>query len=670
MSLLSSSEASEKIPLNFEADKLDYYDEKEIIEGRGNVELSYKGINLKADYVWFDLKTHDLLAKGNVVLSEKSQEFHAEELKYNLKDELMEARKITSFQKPWYMKGKKLKKVSPDEYLLEGGEFTTCNLSPPHYRFTAKRIKVYPEIRLWAYNTFFYAGEIPLMYLPVYRRSLKDVPSGFVMQPGYSSERGAFILSHYNWYLSEKFNGRWYLDFFNKAGWGKGFDVHFASGTGSGYLYGYHIDERESPTEEPPRERWKLHFRHHQKITEDIREITRLDKLSDENFRRDYLNDEVLKFLSRSELEKHRPEGSLSITMNKPGYTSSIYVRKRVNSFLEVTENLPRISFDLVERGIPATSLYYDFDTDFTYLHVSPAGEEVMQMKVCPQLSHKTSLGWLRAKPTIGADGFWYGENELGEKNIFQGTYEANCALTLANGIWKIFDTPGWKKIKKVRHLTLPIVTYCYTPEPTIEKEHIYNFCDCIGNEEELIKVELRNSIEGKTESGEKFRMVDLNLRSFYDRLDEGEEWQNVYADLRINSMRNISWWTLANYNPHTEKFESLDSDFKIVKEKWRTSIGTRFYEPGGEKNTFDLTGKIAGNLGTKWKIDLQGRYDLNGENFKVRRVTLHRDLHCWTAQLFWQSERKDEEEETRIFLAFKIKGVGAEIKTPFIDTF
>ena len=164
--------------------------------------------------------------------------------------------------------------------------------------------------------------------------------------------------------------------------------------------------------------------------------------------------------------------------------------------------------------------------------------------------------------------------------------------------------------------------------------------------------------------------MVDLNLGTSYDRLDEDEPWENIYADLRTDSMRNISWQTLASYNPYIEKLEAVASDFEIEKEKWRTSIGTRLYEPGGEKHTFDLTGEIGANLGTKWKIDLQGRYDLNGENFKVRRVTLHRDLHCWEAQLFWQSEIKDEEKETRIFLAFKLKGIGTEIKTPFIDTF
>lgn len=671
LSLSSLSKAAEKIPVNLEADRLDYYDEKGIIEGWGNARLSYKEINLKADHISFDFKSHVFVAEGNVTLYEKSQEFYVEEITYNMRDEVMVVRNVTTSQEPWYVKGEKLTRVSPDEYLLEGGEFTTCDRTPPHYRLRAKRIKVYPGVRLWAYNTFFSVWKIPFMYLPVYRRSLKDVPSGYIVQPGYSSERGASLLSHYNWYLSEKFNGRWYLDFFDKAGWGKGFDVNFAPGAGSAYLYGYHIDERESPTEEEEaRERWKLHFRHSQEITEDIRQITRIDMFSDEGFNTDYLYDEILRFVSRSYLEDQEPEASLSITINKPAYSSSIYVRKRVNSFTEVTENLPRVSFDLVERRVPSTSLYYAFDTDFTYLHVSPTGEEVMQTEVHPQLSHQTSLGYLRAKPTVAADGFWYSENQLGEKNIFQGNYRAECPLTLVNGVWKIFDTPRWGGINKVRHLILPTVTYYYSPEPTEEREDIYDFGNTIGGDEDLIKMELRNTIEAQTAPGETFEMVDLNVYTYYNRLNEGEEWANIYADLRTSSMRGISWETLASYNPYIQKFESLDTELNIEKGKWQTSIGTRFYEPGGEKNTFDLTGKLTANVGTKWKIDLEGLYDLNEEDFKARRVTLYRDLHCWEAQIFWQSAKSGEEEETRIFIAFKIKGVGAQIKTPFADAF
>ena len=666
--------ADEEPPVNFEADRLDYYHEKGIIEGRGNVRVSYKEMELKADYIWFDRNSQALFAKGNVSFREKGEkggEICAKELKYNLGEELGEALEACSFQKPWYVKARQFTKITPNEYLLRDGSFTTCDLASPHYRFTAKRIKVYPGDRLVAYHAVFYAGKIPLMYLPFYRRSLKDVPSGFIVRPGYSSKKGAYVLSHYNWYLSEKLNGRWYLDYFDRRGWGEGFDVNFVSGVqypGSGYLYGYYIDERESPREgEQAEERWKLHFRHWQRITANTTTITRIDKLSDAYFNGDYLDGEVLRFLSRSELESHRPEGSFSITAKKSRYTSSLYVRKRVNNFLNVTESLPRVSFDLVESVIPGSSFYYDFGSEVNYLHVSPAGEDVVQVKVHPQVSHQTRLGWLRAKPAVRFDGYWYGENELGEKNLFQETYQAILATTMANGIWKVYNTDRWRVIKKVRHLISPRLTYYYMPEPDEERENVYSFCDVIGSEQSLIKVELSNSLEGKSASGKKFNMVSLDLNSFYNRLEENEPWSNIFADLKTDSIGNISWRTRASFNPYLEKFEAVGSDLTVKRDKWNFSTGARFYEPGGEKHTFDIVGGITGNLGRKWRVALYGRYDMNVEDFNVRRITLCRDLHCWEAQIFFQKEGSGEEEETSVFLAFKIKGVsGTALKTGF----
>ena len=678
--------AEEEAPLIFNADTLEYHDEEGVVEGMGNVHLVHKGMELKADYVRLDLNSKEFLARGNVVFLEKSQEILAGEMKYNLREETGTAGDVRTFNKPWYIRAGKFEKAGPDGYLLEDGIFTTCDLSPPHYRFTAKRIEIYPGDHLTAYHTVFRAGRIPLMYLPVCRRSLQDVPSGLIVRPGYSSEKGAFVLSHYNWYLSDKFNGRWYLDFFDKRGLGKGLDVNLAYGVehpGSMYLYAYHIDERESPGEDrPAEERWKLHFRHRQKITKTTTGIARVDKLSDADFNDDYLDEEVLHFLSRSELEKHKLEGSLSITTNKPGYTSSIYLRKRINSFQEVTESLPRISLNLVERAVPGTSFYYDFDAKFAYLcreiaveeTEAPAdgdqtdGEEaatttekkrIAQFDLHPELSHQTRIGWLRAKPTIGADGFLYSEDESGEENLFQGSYKFYLPLTMANGIWRIFDTGNWQEIVKVRHTVLPKLTFYYSPDPGEERENIYGFCDRIGDEEKRVKVELLNGVEGKDTSGRTHKLLAFDLYSFYDFQEEDRPWSDVVADLRVSSLRNISWRTLARFDPYIERFESLDTDLRVERDKWKFEAGTRFYEPGGEKHTFDILGKIEMPLGRKWIVDLQSRYDINREDFKVRRVTLYRDLHCWEAQLFWQSEWNGEENDTRVFVAFRIKGAG-----------
>ncbi len=676
--------AQEEPPLIFNADTLEYHDEKGVVEGLGNVHLVYRETDLKADYVRFDLNSKEFSAKGNVVFLEKSQEILAEEMKYNLGGETGTARGVRIFNKPWYIRAEKFEKTGPDKYLLEDGAFTTCDLSPPHYRFTAKRIDVYPGDHLTAYHTVFRAGRIPLIYLPVWRRSLQDDPSGLIVRPGYSSEKGAFVLSHYNWYLSEKLNGRWYLDFFDERGWGKGFDVNLAYGVehpGWMYLYAYHIDERESPGDDTPaEERWKLHFRHRQKITETTTGIARVDKLSDADFNDDYLDEEILHFLSRSELEKHRLEGSLSITTNKPGYTSSIYVRKRINSFQEVTESLPCISLNLVERALPGTSFYYDFDAKFAYLRreitventETPAdgdrveGEEagaatekkrIAQFDLHPELSYQARIGWLRAKPTVGVDGFFYSEDKLGEENLFQGSYEYYLPLTMAHGIWRIFDTGNRQEIKKVRHTVLPKLTFYYRPDPGEERENVYGFCDRVGDEEKRVKVELLNGVEGKDTLGITHKLLAFDLYSVYDFQEEDRPWSDIAADLRVSSLSNISWRTLMHFDPYVEKFESLDTDLTVERDEWKLEAGTRFYEPEGEKHTFDVLGRIETPLGRKWKINLQGRYDINREDFKVRRVTLYRDLHCWEAQLFWQSEWNGEEDDTRVFVAFRIKG-------------
>ena len=120
---LPSSKASEEIPVDFEADRLDYYEEQGIIEGWGNVHLHHKGTNLKADYVRFNLNSRELFARGNVILYEKTKEVLAEELAYNISDGTATAQKVKCFEKPWHIKAEKLTRISPEEYVVERGEF-------------------------------------------------------------------------------------------------------------------------------------------------------------------------------------------------------------------------------------------------------------------------------------------------------------------------------------------------------------------------------------------------------------------------------------------------------------------------------------------------------------------------------------------------------------------
>ncbi len=657
------------IPVHFESERLYYYEEEGIIEGRGNVRVSREQVSLEADWVRFNLETGDMLAEGDVVFRERDEELFASRLEYNFFEERAYALEAETFHEPWFLKAGEFEQVSPERHVLRSATGTTCLNPAPHYRFSARRVEVEPGEVLRSYHNVFFLGRVPVFYLPYFRRTLRDEKSGLELRPGYSSSRGMFGLAYYHWRLSEGLTGRWYLDYYNRLGWGKGFDAELAYDgemPGRGYLYMYHIDEKQAPAaEREPRERWKMHLRHSQQWSGDMRSILRIDRISDPDYNRDYLTDETLRFLDRSALERHRPEGSFSLAARSPAYSAELYFRKRVNDFTTVVENVPRVSFNLAERNIGDTGLFYNFDTGFANLSVSPSGENgsALQWRGRPAISHQTRFWWLRMNPSVSAEGFWYDRNVEGEENIFQGSYEFNLPVRTAHGIWRTFETPGWNRVEMARHQVLPGLRYSYRPDPPAGRDDLFPFTERVGDERSSVRAELRNILEGRLADGGTFRFLDLDLYSDYDMLADREPWSNITADLRVHSMRDIHLRTRAGYNPYIGRFESASTDVMFSRAGWRYDAGFRIYEPGGEKHTFDLIARIRGDIGANWNLDVEGRYDVNEDRLKTVRAGVIRDLHCWEMQVFWQQERHD----TRISLAFRIKGVpGVSLESPY----
>ncbi len=260
-------------------------------------------------------------------------------------------------------------------------------------------------------------------------------------------------------------------------------------------------------------------------------------------------------------------------------------------------------------------------------------------------------------------DGFWYDRDGTGEKNVFQGSYEFRLPVNLANGIWRIYDTPGWGGITRTRHLLVPRATYFYRPEPGSARDDLLSFADRVGDESESVRLEVGNIVEGKYESGRKFRFLYFNMFADYNLLAEELPWSNIHGDIRANSTRDVYLNSRVSYNTYIDRFESLNADIGLSRLGWDFEVGCRIYEPGGEKHTLDLVSRARGGIGENWGIDLQARYDYNESEFKAVRAGVTRDLHCWEMQIFWEKER----EETRVMVGFRIKGVpGASLRSPY----
>ncbi len=683
----------EEVPVEIlHADQLEYRQEEQVIIGQGNVDIRQKGMRVKADWVKYDLEEEKVFAEGNVILYEEGEEFHGESLLYNLKTEKGILTKPYSFLDPWFCKGERMVKVAEGEYHLQRGSFTTCDLPEPHYRFTARRMKVYPKKRFWAYHTTFLVRNVPLFYLPIYRRSLKSVPYGFIMWPiGHDSKKGWFVLTHYNWYVNPKLRGRIYLDYIERLGIGKGFDTHYRfttnRGEGSGFLYGYFIDEREllwdeeggkwySPSDTLHTDRWKLHIRHRQKFSKDTVGLLRIDKFSDANFNTDYEDEEMWRrFITREELEDQSPEGSLSITKSKPDYTLEAYFRKRINDYVGVvTEKLPEISFDLNRQRLGRSSFYWDCDSGFTYFHQAPQGddtpgdkEEASQADGHLEISRPSRLRWLRYEPAIGGRGFWYNKDRNYDRNRWMGNYELSLGMNTT--IYSPIFQP--RKIQ-MRHLIQPRLTYYYSPEPTKNREDLLSFCETLSTEKDYIDLELINRLMGKEANGTR-ELATFTLSSQFYRNREflgmgHHAWGDLVGDLEIRPIEKLSFDGEAAYDVNSGRLNKFSTGFGWTEENWSISLGTNYYDPEGGRRNFDTEITTAWQINPKWKIELYDRYDWSGDHDRTTdwrisshheewRIAVTRDLHCWEGQLFVQREwRKDKEDEVTIFLAFRLK--------------
>ncbi|MCK4437301.1 LPS-assembly protein LptD [bacterium] len=687
----------EKVPVDIKhADQLKYEREGEVLIAQGNVDIEYKDMRMKADWAKWDMTEEKVFAEGNVILYEGGEEFHGESLIYDLKTGKGILTKPYSFLDPWFCEGETMIKVAEGEYHLKRGSFTTCDLAEPHYRFTANRMKIYPKKRFWAYHTTFLVKNVPLFYLPIYRRSLKSVPYGFIMWPiGHDSKKGWFVLTHYNWYVHPKLRGRVYLDYIEELGYGKGLDTHYTFGPagreGTGFFYGYFIDENpliwnetrdrwehRHPPDDPHIDRWKLHVRHKQRFSKDTTALLRIDKFSDADFNTDYEDEELWRrFLTREELEDQSPEGSLSITKAKPDYTLQTYFRKRINDYVGiVTEKVPEISFDLNRQRLGRSPYYWDCDSGFVYFHQAPQGddtpgdkEEAAQADGHLEISRPGRIGWLRYEPTIGGKLFWYNKDSYTDRNRWMGNYELRFGTntTLYSPIFQP------RKIQ-MRHLIQPRLTYYYSPEPAKSREDLLSFCSKFSTETDYIDLELINRLMGKEDDAASARdLATFTLSSkFYRNREfigmEPHAWGDLVGNLEFRPIEKISFDGEAVYDVNTGHFNKFSTGFGWTEEDWNINLGTNYYDPEGGRRNLDIEIATAWQINPKWKIDLYDRYDCSknydstttwkiNDHHEEWRIAITRDLHCWEGTLFLQREwKRVGKDEVTMFLAFRLK--------------
>lgn len=214
----------------------DLKNKKMLIFGTGK--LKYKETNLNSGRITVDFEKNLLHARGIIdtsaksknkfkdtpVLSEGSEKYVGDSLKYNYKTQQGYISEAEQDQGDAKYKGEAVKKVSKNTYFIKNGIYTTCDGDPPDTYFSASEMKVIQNDKIIARWIFMYIAGVPLpLPLPFAVFPNKTGRRSGIIVPTYGEDisRGQFFRNFgYFWAISNYMDLALTGDYYFKGGFG------------------------------------------------------------------------------------------------------------------------------------------------------------------------------------------------------------------------------------------------------------------------------------------------------------------------------------------------------------------------------------------------------------------------------------------------------------------
>jgi len=115
-----------------------------LFTAKGNVVVTWQGLNLVADQATYDSNSHILLAVGNITVSKGNDVLKGQSLSLNLESGRaeMDQATLTIPESNLSFTGEKIIRENESEFQVSSTELTTCDLPDPSWKFGADKLKV------------------------------------------------------------------------------------------------------------------------------------------------------------------------------------------------------------------------------------------------------------------------------------------------------------------------------------------------------------------------------------------------------------------------------------------------------------------------------------------------------------------------------------------------
>lgn len=356
-------------------------DQTEYVNGRaiaqGNVVIQYGTTTIYADYAEYDTDpttgSHDVFAKGHVRIYDQDEVFVGERAVYNLETKKLHAANFQGDLYPFRFSADSISSIGPGAYLVKNSSFTTSDSSIPDYQLRAKSARIYTGQRIILRDVTLYVGNLPVFWWPyLYQPLRRDM--AYTLHPGFYSGWGFYTLSQWNFPITQTWDATFHADYREERGVGLGLDSTYHFGTDDrswGRFVSYYTVDSKPPTisvngynEHVTSDRYKVSVQNRIYINDDLWASIDINKLSDVRMLRDFMPSEY-------RLDP-QPDNVVNLTQWNQYYTLESTYRKQLNTFNDVSERLPDLSFDVTRHAVTeGSNLFYDGETSAARLRLA-----------------------------------------------------------------------------------------------------------------------------------------------------------------------------------------------------------------------------------------------------------------------------------------------------------
>jgi LPS-assembly protein len=361
---------------------------KNTFTAAGNVEIAWDEYRLYTDYLEFDLKTKELLAKSRVTLSSKETVISGDQFRFNLKKRTGEMTETYGQLTPTLRyTTDELSQVDSDTLAFKKLDFTPCAQCVPRWEITCANGKIIKEKYIEMKHILFKVKKIPLLYLPYLRYPLQRSTGLLLPLMGRSSQKGFFVLNGFYWVIKPNVDLTLGVDYYSSAGVGTSDELRYlfrnAEGNIKFYLFKYNPQFKleadgktggsgNSSGEWNPSGKfdWLVKMRHLQE-TGFLKTRLRIDidQQGDPNFLR-FFSDHV----DRVQDVTHRSSAALSSSLSKlkislSAIENSTFLPSEQTS--DIVRYLPLLEMNLNQQKVWKLPGYFSLSTSYAAVNWS-----------------------------------------------------------------------------------------------------------------------------------------------------------------------------------------------------------------------------------------------------------------------------------------------------------